>query len=63
MRMEKSNCFISYNNLGPFIKLATSYHLCYDSAPRGEPLLPENTPRSKLPENSTAILFSWHNGL
>src|SRR4030095_15234618 len=25
MRTEKSNCFISYNKLGPFTKLATSY--------------------------------------
>jgi integrase/recombinase XerD len=33
MRAGKSNCFISYNKLGPFTKLATSYthtlrHLC-----------------------------------
>ena len=25
MRTEKSNCFISYNKLGPFTKLATGY--------------------------------------
>jgi site-specific recombinase XerD len=25
MRAGKSNCFISYNKLGPFTKLATSY--------------------------------------
>ena len=27
MQTEKSNCFISYNKLGPFTKLATSYIL------------------------------------
>ena len=37
--------------------------LCYDSAPSGEPLLPENMHRSKLPSTSTTIIVSWHNGL
>jgi len=36
-------CFLS-----PFLR-----HLCYDSAPRAEPLLPENTPWSKPPAHST----------
>src|SRR5262249_44611445 len=38
-------------------------HLCYDSAPMEEPLLPEHTPRAQLPSNSTTIIVSWHNGL
>src|SRR5439155_17435743 len=28
-------------------------HLCYDSAPRADPLLPEHTPRSTLPSHAT----------
>jgi hypothetical protein len=28
-------------------------HVCYDSAPRAEPLVPEHTPRSAPPINST----------
>ena len=38
-------------------------HLCYDSAPRAEPLLPEHTPRSKPPANSTKSLLSWQERL
>src|SRR5262249_8172875 len=37
--------------------------LCYDSAPSGEPLLPENTQQSKRPSNSTTSICSWHNCL
>jgi hypothetical protein len=38
-------------------------HLCYDSAPRAEPLLPAHTPRSTLPSHSTHSIFSWHESL
>ena len=38
-------------------------HLCYDSAPRAEPLLPEHTPRSKRPANSTKSILSWQERL
>ena len=31
-------------------------HLCYDSVPRAEPLLPEHTPRYKPPAHSTHSL-------
>src|SRR5215475_3268400 len=35
-------------------------HVCYDSVPRAEPLLPEQTPRSTQPANSTHSIVSWH---
>ena len=38
-------------------------HLCYDSVPRAEPLLPEHTHRSKLPANSTHSILSWQESL
>jgi len=38
-------------------------HFCYDSAPRAEPLLPEHTPRSTRPANSTKSIFSWQERL
>jgi len=38
-------------------------HLCYDSVSRVELLLPEYTPRSKRPANSTHSIFSWHESL
>jgi hypothetical protein len=38
-------------------------YLCYDSAPRAEPLLPEHTPRSKRPANSTKSILSWQERL
>src|SRR5262245_7514377 len=34
--------------------------VCYDSVPRAEPLLPEQTPRSTRPANSTHRIVSWH---
>ena len=38
-------------------------HLCYDSAPRAEPLWPEHTPRSKRPAHSTHSIVSWQERL
>ena len=38
-------------------------YLCYDSAPREEPLLPEHTPRSKRSANSMKSILSWQERL
>ena len=38
-------------------------YLCYDSAPRAEPLWPEHMSRSTLPSHTTHRIFSWHESL
>src|SRR5689334_22616710 len=43
--------------------LTSPRHLCYDSAPRAELLLPEHTPRSTRPANSTHRIVSWQESL
>src|SRR5262249_11529672 len=42
---------------------ASLRYLCYDSAPRAEPLWPEHTSRSTRPSHAPHSPFSWHESL
>ena len=60
MRTGKSHCFISYNNLGPFTKLATSYEEIFATLTPPELLtvrdLAEKQRQSRLAEAKAAVL-------